>query len=246
MESILGQEFIEFDPWLANVIEKPVYRLILNSMINGSNRIYNADFILPDSLREVSVFVYAKVPTSSLDMVKHLNNIGFYLVDTNVTLSKPINKLSGLKGSYELRFALPIDEKQVCYLAGSAFKYSRFHMDYQFSNDMANHIKEEWVRNYFIGKRGQYMVVAINKCEIVGFLQLLCNDGILTIDLIAVDSAFHGKGIAQDMINFAESSCSNTFEFRVGTQINNIQSLRLYERAGFRMTETHYVLHYHL
>ena len=32
---------------------------------------------------------------------------------------------------------------------------------------------------------------------------------------------------------------------RVGTQIANIPSLRLYESLGFRIADTHYVLHYH-
>ena len=91
------------------------------------------------------------------------------------------------------------------------------------------------------------MVVKIIDKKIVGFLQLLKNnkEKFVTIDLIAVDNDFQRQNIARDMISFAESFYQNYSKIFVGTQVANIPSVRLYEKLGFRLKKTEYVLHYH-
>jgi ribosomal protein S18 acetylase RimI-like enzyme len=131
-------------------------------------------------------------------------------------------------------------------VAGRSFKYSRFHLDRAIPAELANKIKAAWVGNYFAGRRGQQMVIALVEGTIGGFVQLLYSqDKILTIDLIAVAENQRRKGIAGDMIAFAEAECGPFEHIRVGTQIANIPSMRLYEKLGFRVTEAHYVFHYH-
>lgn len=149
-------------------------------------------------------------------------------------------------GNSEVRFAEARDRDAVVMLARQSFQFSRFHLDTSFSREIANTIKAEWTANYFSGKRGTGMVVAtIDKC-IKGFLLLIEDKaGLLTIDLIAVDSECRQKGIASDMIVYVQRNCAGARQIRAGTQLANVPSLRLYEKMGFRVAEASYVFHHH-
>ena len=47
------------------------------------------------------------------------------------------------------------------------------------------------------------------------------------------------------MIRFGEAESPNVKLLRVGTQLANTGSLRLYEGLGFRQCQAQYVFHYH-
>jgi ribosomal protein S18 acetylase RimI-like enzyme len=89
------------------------------------------------------------------------------------------------------------------------------------------------------------MIVANYGDKIAGFLQLLhIGADQLVIDLIAVDKTHQGHGIASEMIAFAQNNTDRS-TIKVGTQVANIPSIRLYEKLGFRLCESYYVFHYH-
>lgn len=250
------------DSWLTDILQRDVYRLVIEGELAEQlkdNSLQWSDWIAqkPGS----PIFVYTKIATNALAAVKLIEQWGFNLIDTNIVLDKSIlaaANSSEQAQTYNLqpstshppqstvRFATPTDETQIVAVARENFVYSRFHLDSAIPRQVADTIKAEWVRNYFLGKRGQQMVVAEVEGRIAGFLQLLYGpDQTLVIDLIAVDNAQRRKAIASDMIAFAEANCGEFNQIRVGTQLANIPSLRLYEKIGFRVTEAHYVFHYH-
>jgi len=47
------------------------------------------------------------------------------------------------------------------------------------------------------------------------------------------------------MITFGERNCDNMNRVKVGTQLANIPSVRMYEKLGFRKLEAYNVFHYH-
>ena len=138
------------------------------------------------------------------------------------------------------------DADAVVRVAGAGFSKSRFHADPQIDRVIANRIKADWAGNFFAGKRGDWMVVAEREGQIAGFLQLLGRDGHLVIDLIAVDSAARGKRLATNMIEHASASLMPGAPMRVGTQLANTASVRLYESLGFRLVRAEHVLHCHI
>lgn len=236
------------DYWLADILQRDVYKIIIDDeFVKRFQDEKNMEYALWQNLCKKSVFLYVKVPVVSMVAIKFLSASGFYLVDTNVVFQKHVHSMPNkLVGNCNLRFAVPEDENQVVGLAKKAFKYSRFHLDNNFSTDIANTIKGEWAGNFFRGRRGEAMVIALVGKTIVGFLQLLNKcDGMLTIDLIAVDNIYQRRGIASDMIVYAETNCRDIKQIRVGTQVTNIPSLRLYEGLGFMAQETYYVFHYY-
>ena len=64
--------------------------------------------------------------------------------------------------------------------------------------------------------------------------------------LIAVKKEYRGKGNAIDMINFAVTNCmSSPSKIYVGTQLDNLTSLKFYLKNGFQIESSEYVYHYH-
>lgn len=222
------------DPWMTNFLHRQAYRLLLDA-----DR--SAELVLPEGV----VFIFTKVAPHDLATIKWLETRGFHLVDTNILFDKPVTATKKLAGHCTVRFAQPSDEAGVVQVARNNFIYSRFHLDEAIDNEMANQIKAAWAGNYFRGDRGDQMVVAVVEGQVVGFNQLLYRDDIVTIDLIAVDKKFHRRGIAGDMINYAETESPDVQHIRVGTQLANLPSIQLYEKIGFRLLQAQYVFHYH-
>jgi ribosomal protein S18 acetylase RimI-like enzyme len=189
------------------------------------------------------VFLYAKLPTDSPDSVARLEGLGFHLVDTNVTFERAAAGLAPAPG--KTRPARPGDREAVMALAAASFAYSRLHLDPVIPREVADRSRAEWAGNFFSGSRGDHMIVAESDGTVSGFAQLLGpRDGITTIDLIGVAAKFRRRGIAGALIA-ASAGIAGTRTLRVGTQIANTPSLRLYQACGFGVVASHYVLHYH-
>jgi ribosomal protein S18 acetylase RimI-like enzyme len=197
-------------------------------------------------------FISAKVGTSDLESIRIVESMGFNLIDTNVRFQKSlINQIKEfpLPSGYNIRLTQNDDQNCIVSVAQNSFVYSRFHLDSSVDNCQADLIKRKWVENFYSGQRGDYMIVACFKSKPVGFAQIICKNDTLIIDLIAVDSAHHGRGLASLMITFAESlaldQTLNVKKLVVGTQLANQPSISLYEKLGFRLCHSEYIFHYH-
>jgi ribosomal protein S18 acetylase RimI-like enzyme len=235
------------EEWLSQIIDRDVYQLVVDDhfITDVCDMAGKSNGFLQDVKRS-PVFLYSRVPSHRLDYIKLLEDEGFRLVDTTVTFEKAITLPTKQADSIGVRFATSDDRDQTVALAKRAFSCSRFHLDTAFSKETADAIKGEWVRNYFLAKRGDAMVIAEAEQHIAGFVQLLSDvNGTLIIDLIAVDEYHRRKGIAAGMVAFAESRYGDFERIRVGTQAVNIQSIQFYEYYGFRTISSSYVFHYH-
>jgi len=225
---------LSFDPWLSGLLGKPAYHLSTHTSRHG------------ESLRELApgpAFVDAKVPTSDLTDVRRLESSGFRIVDVNVQLAADTQSIPRLDRP-EIGFACADDEESVAAIAERSFVFDRFHAD-PLTSSAAGAVKREWARNFFRGERGAWMVVARQRAGVVGFLQLLRGEGHVAIDLIAVRDQARGNGLAEAMVAFASANCGPLDRVEVGTQVSNVPSLRLYEKLGFRIEGSKYVLHFH-
>ena len=179
-------------------------------------------------------------------LLSTLTDAGFRVVDTALTFDGAISGASGRR----VRFARPEDRAKVARIAGSVFRYSRFHLDPLVPAGVADAIKSSWAGNYFDGKRGDGMVVAEEDGKVIGFLQLLrAPQDRLIIDLIGVDPARQGHGLGREMIlHGARHGIGDSWipaRIIVGTQAANTPSVRLYESLGLRLSSAQYVAHHH-
>ena len=191
-------------------------------------------------------FAYARVPCAPADAAVTLQDAGFRVVDT--ALSFEANAGEVPRNAMAARFATASDRDAVAAIAGTSFRYSRFHIDPSIPAAVANGIKRDWAGNYFAGARGDAMIVAEISGQIAGFLQVIARGGDCVIDLIATAPSFERRGVARGMIGFlAERGVGQRAPGRiaVGTQAANVPSCRLYECLGFRLIRSDFILHYH-
>ncbi|MEO8706844.1 MAG: GNAT family N-acetyltransferase [Kofleriaceae bacterium] len=219
---------VHADPWLSELMSRPVFR------VDGGGEV--------SAIGDAPGFYFAKVATDRVADVTALATRGFSVVDTNVTF-----ELLRDPGAP----ALPVtecsdaDAEAVLAIAGSAFRYSRFHLDPQISDDLANRIKREWIANYTRKSRGDALLVAHLDGKPAGFLAALKSHGTAVIDLVAVATDAHGKGIGSALTAaFAQRYAG--MPRLVGTQVANVPSIRLYTKLGFLLARSQYVLHRHV
>lgn len=251
------------DAWLAESLGYPVYRLECDP--DALPRDEEEDALAKMVEQHGSLFpralYYAKVSCLANAMLQHLQVAKFRVVDVNIRLSQPggVSNLQARDSAHGnvadtdvvIRTAEASDEEPLARIAGSCFRYSRFHRDPLVDNAAADQIKQRWVMSAFRGDRGDRLWVAVREGEVVGFLSSRTDaidaDARATIDLVGVDRACQRRGVgaalARQFLSYYRDDCA---ELLVGTQAANIPSLRLYQRSGFEISDSSYVLHRHI
>ena len=228
------QVFVE-DQWLGSILGKPVWNLVDPTV----------DSNLPSNLNS-DALISTRVPVNDTDTTQKLEEAGFKLVDTNVQLE--IATAAAQLKIHTYCEATPLDEGQVVDLAARSFRSDRFHLDPKIPNTLAAKIKACWARNFFRGRRGDFMLIARGKGGLEGFL-LLVKRGttVATIDLIAVESSCRRTGVVESMIRSIFGYCheQKIDRIRVGTQMANRAAINLYIKLGFRVVSSDYTFHYH-
>jgi ribosomal protein S18 acetylase RimI-like enzyme len=227
------------DPWLAGILGRPAFRVATGDRPSSDWKA---------RLKSEDLFVTAKLGADQVAQASLLQDLGFRTID--MALNFEAAALAAPGADARVRVACPDDRAAVARIAGSAFTYSRFHLDPSIPTWLAHRVKAAWADNFFAGERGDAMVVAEHAGAVAGFLQLLWGrDSTVVIDLIAVAPQAARNGLARAMIGFAARDGIGDQRrprgFRVGTQAANTPSVRFYESLGFRLTQAQFVLHHH-
>ena len=231
---------LQADSWLSGVLQRPAWNVVAHGV---------ASTPLAELRRPGAQFATAKVAAVETAEAEALQSFGFRVVDT--ALSFEAESLSAPERTEGVRFARPGDRAAVEAIAGSAFRFSRFHLDPHLPRALADKVKAGWAGNWFSGARGDGMIVAEDaQGTVAGFLQLIWGSGErLVIDLVAVRADRARRGLARAMIGHAQAHGTDGSRrprgMIVGTQAANVASLRLYESMGFRLRDAKFVLHHH-
>lgn len=225
---------IERDAWLTGALGRDAFHVDGVDQPNGPG------------------FYFSKVDTVDIARVRALSQLGFIVVDVNMTFAvapKELVEFTTGDGLVVEAFRSR-DSDAILEIAGSCFRYSRFHLDPLISPETAHTVKREWIRSYVNGNRGDRLFVARAGTRAVGFLAALKarrhDEPAAVIDLIGVAPQCQGKGIGRALVRqFADHYASSCERLVVGTQAANIPSIRLYERCGFRLAESAYIMHLH-
>lgn len=240
------KNYFYYDNFLSKVIKKDCFVLKKTNSFykSAKNRKTIKKFI--QLYNNDKIFIHLKLTTYDKSIDSFLKKNNFKLIEKNEIYEKKRKKCEILKKVkfLNIRYAKQNDKKNISNIAKKNFKLSRFHKDELISNYYSNKIKKKWAENYFVGKRGDALIVAEIKKTVVGFLLLITLKKQIVIDLICVDKNYSGQGIGKAMINYLEEN--NSFEsIIVGTQSDNNPSKILYKNYGFKIKKTNFTYHYH-
>ncbi len=213
------------DGWLAEQLGRPAY-----TVQEGDRR-----------LDAGPGFYQVKVDCADVHRVGALEDAGMRVVDVSVTLRRPA--APPRVAAEHVRDAAESDREAVLEIAERDYAASRFHLDPQVPDARASALKRAWLDNFFRGARGDRLLVHGEPPD--GFHLVLEGAEARTVDLIAVAADARGRGVGSALLGalFAAEPLRDVI---VGTQASNTGSLRLYERLGFSVQSTRYVLHGHV
>jgi len=223
--------------WLEKIFKYPVYNFVF--LKKNLNKF----------IKLKKVFIYSKIEHTKKKSlkIKYLKKNNFKLISQTLYLEKNINKKYKIEPNKDIREAQKKDKLALIEISKNSFIKSRYFQDKMIKKNIARNIKKSWLNNFFKNKRGDKLLVSINKKNrIQGFLLLIKNKNKLFIDLIATSNHFKRKGVATNLINHAiKISNLGCKKIAVYTQKNNISSLKLYQHLGFKLIKKFDVYHFH-
>ncbi len=244
-KEFLTKSFFKKDLWLSDVLSRNVFILFNFAVLNKNSLSVAFNELCNQHLCE-DLFIFVKLRTGCVKQINIIEDLGFRLIDTNIIFTRDtnFNYKKQIKNNIFIKFAEKHHKNVVGKIAYKNFTFSRFHLDPFIKKSQADNLKKLWVENFFLDKRGDYMVIAMHNNNPIAFLQIIKKGTSLIIDLIAVSSNYREKNIGSSMINFA---CKNIEceKIIVGTQISNIPSIKFYQNLGFTPISSNYVFHYH-
>jgi dTDP-4-amino-4,6-dideoxy-D-galactose acyltransferase len=159
---------------------------------------------------------------------------GFHFVDIRMTFDRTLGPISA-ELSRNVRLAQPSDLKALTQTASSSFRDSRFYYDPGFEKLRCDDLYATWIEKSCNGY-ADIVLVAETNGQPAGWLACHLGPGESgSIGLMAVDVAYQGRGLGQQLV----TSALHTFRERgmraatVVTQGRNIRSQRLYQKCGF-------------
>jgi ribosomal protein S18 acetylase RimI-like enzyme len=197
--------------------------------------------------------IITRVNLENPEDIKAYEQNHFHLADILVTFSTKKNSLQPLGNllseTITVRPYRAGDEKELMKIASSAFSHDHFHRDSRFPRIKSDELFAKWAYNSCHGLADLVLVATGKEAKPYGFItckiEQLQNDlkyGV--IDLFAVSPSQQGKQIgtrlAKAALNWFSQRVDSVF---VGTQADNVASIRTYEKVGFNMLHTQLTFH---
>ena len=169
-------------------------------------------------------------------------NSGFQFIDVRVEMEYDLSNVPQTEiPSLEIK---PVTKKEqlndILVLARKSHTDARFFKDLNFDRIKCEKLYEEWIDRDF--EKGNVLGFFPDDREnIKGYITFTMESSdVARIGLIAMEDQFRGQGVGSELLNItiAMSKKLKTKKLIVVTQATNTSALRLYEKAGFRISDT--------
>lgn len=122
---------------------------------------------------------------------------------------------------------------------------SRFEMDNNLGKKFLKKYRSVWIKNFFLKKRGDYLIVSYDKEKILGFILLIKEKKFLKIDQILVANKHKKSGVAKSLINYVNNLFFGRFNYMTaGTYDHNFVAKKMYKSLGFvKQNKKTYIYH---
>ena len=188
---------------------------------------------------------YFFIPMSETKLNNYISERGGKLVDQKTIFFKKTEGQKNFCNNIIEYQGTEINDRLIA-LGLQAGLFSRFRLDINFTKNEYKRLYIEWLTKSLNKTLAINTFIAKNGPEIIGITTLGKRSGFADIGLVAVDEKFRGKGIASDLIHFAENTAFNLGfnEIKVATQLHNKGACRLYEKTNFQIESITNIYHY--
>jgi len=203
--------------------------------------------------RGISSF-HARIPLDEIRFIQFLEQIGFRLMDIQVTYYFDLRKQSiiNLEEKCSIRAYNNSDIELLIEIARTAFTLDRFHSDPHLSKEKCDELHALWIKNSCQGRIADHVLVAEVDGEPVGFTTCVLHGnygGILNLRiggmiLSAVAAKARGRGCYTSMINSGLKWFKDKVDIvYLGTQVNNYPVQLAWAKLGFKIAQASASMH---
>ena len=226
----------------SGILGRPVYRLTLPPPPRSSTLAGPLAVLRERLTREAVGLVACRIEAGDGEAAAALQAAGFRRIECLVTLSRPLGVPQEMPPGTGP--AMPADHEPCLVIGRTAFIFDRFHADDRFPDEVADRIKEAWVRNSFAG-RADACLVCRGGAIAVGFVLCRLPRGEPVIDLIAVAPSHQGRGHGRRLVAAAMAHYARNYAtISVATQQSNLPSMALYRALGFAVIGSELTYHW--
>lgn len=235
---------IEYDEIDSSALEQDIF-VIKDIIVDDADSIDDLSLAFKKWLESNSIqFCSAKISSHEIKIANALIKQGFYYIETSIHpyLPKIPDNLSD--EGLTLHVEQYIDRIKT--LAFHAFKTERYHIDPHFSNASASKRYAFFVENSFRNPLHKIAILTGQSNDLIGFTTWTTTNNNAILFLIGIDQKFQGQG-------FAKKIWSGTLylmhkqgvqSVKTTVSINNVASINLHCRLGFKLVDPEIVLHY--
>ena len=151
------------------------------------------------------------------------------------------------KPRFGIRTAEPEDRPEILRIAGSAFRFGRYHTDPRFPRELANRRYVHWVQNALASAEPGESVFLLGAApQRLGFFHVVLSDGVADLRLAAADpDSPVGLGLALYSETLFALQRLGARRFFTKVSAANSGVLNLFASIGFRFSNPEYILHWH-
>jgi ribosomal-protein-alanine N-acetyltransferase len=235
-----------------------IRRVVVSDILKGQNAVKVHEVLIKSCMtwmkkNEVKC-VMTRVDLDNADDTVPYDKTGFQLADALLTYHldvQAVEQAPDLQSgeSIAVRSSRTEDVAPLMEIARTSFTNDHFHRDPRFPQDKSDELFAKWVYNGCQGSADIVLVAADENEEPCGFIICKTEEAgrgskYGVIDLIAVSPSHQRRGIGTRLVKEAVRWFAQSVEsVFVGTQANNIPSIRTYEKVGFRLLRTQLTLH---
>jgi hypothetical protein len=173
---------------------------------------------------------------------------GFFPVDLSEEASTSrLRPESMPKPRFGVRIAASEDHADILRIAGTAFRFGRYHTDPRFPRELADKRYVQWVRNALAStEAGDSVFVLGSATQRLGFFHVVLTNGAADLRLAAADPESPvGLGLALYSETILALHGLGARRFVTKVSAANIGIMNLYASLGFRFSKPEYILHWH-
>lgn len=224
--------------WDSSFFSKKIAKINFSGIIQNVESI---NLLLNNSPYDL-VYGFAKPEEGTVEVIEQLISKATF-VDCKVSYVKKIAQNDSVLNP-NIR-SIDFIENGIYELAILSGIYSRFNRDKNFEPEHFNLLYKKWIENSVNRSIAGEVAVYYDGKIPLGLITIGKKGNRADIGLLGVDPSARGKGVASDLLNYAEqyASINNFTEIQVVTQEQNIPACKLYEKNGYSLFEQLNIFH---